>query len=151
MSAPWGCCVKVSEKEGGLRFHHSGEPWQDWVRATGHSVETLCEHPSWTWWVEDTQEAEASAPEISTPSSALGRMELSPDLISACLALEKYLENPKALTERELVRWGPGPEVGGFLLLHLHPGFSSTVSLYALGHGYPRILAGSWWARGSET
>uniref|UniRef100_A0A452EZN7 KN motif and ankyrin repeat domain-containing protein 2 n=1 Tax=Capra hircus TaxID=9925 RepID=A0A452EZN7_CAPHI len=30
------------------------------------------------------------------------RMELSPDLISACLALEKYLENPKALTEREL-------------------------------------------------
>ncbi|XP_066888889.1 KN motif and ankyrin repeat domain-containing protein 2 isoform X3 [Kogia breviceps] len=30
------------------------------------------------------------------------RMELSPDLISACLALEKYLENPSALTEREL-------------------------------------------------
>lgn len=30
------------------------------------------------------------------------RMELSPDLISACLALEKYLENPNALTEREL-------------------------------------------------
>lgn len=29
-------------------------------------------------------------------------MELSPDLISACLALEKYLENPNALTEREL-------------------------------------------------
>ncbi|XP_053439237.1 KN motif and ankyrin repeat domain-containing protein 2 isoform X2 [Nycticebus coucang] len=31
-----------------------------------------------------------------------GRMELSPDLISACLALEKYLDNPNALTEREL-------------------------------------------------
>ncbi|XP_019657465.2 KN motif and ankyrin repeat domain-containing protein 2 isoform X1 [Ailuropoda melanoleuca] len=30
------------------------------------------------------------------------RMELSPDLISACLALEKYLDNPSALTEREL-------------------------------------------------
>lgn len=30
------------------------------------------------------------------------RMDLSPDLISACLALEKYLENPNALTEREL-------------------------------------------------
>ncbi|XP_047387250.1 KN motif and ankyrin repeat domain-containing protein 2 isoform X2 [Sciurus carolinensis] len=30
------------------------------------------------------------------------RMELSPDLISACLALEKYLGNPNALTEREL-------------------------------------------------
>ncbi|XP_053439239.1 KN motif and ankyrin repeat domain-containing protein 2 isoform X3 [Nycticebus coucang] len=30
------------------------------------------------------------------------RMELSPDLISACLALEKYLDNPNALTEREL-------------------------------------------------
>ncbi|XP_006898849.1 PREDICTED: KN motif and ankyrin repeat domain-containing protein 2 isoform X2 [Elephantulus edwardii] len=30
------------------------------------------------------------------------RMELSPELISACLALEKHLENPKALTEREL-------------------------------------------------
>lgn len=111
----------MSEKEGGLRFHHSGEPWQDWVRAMGHSVETLCEHPSWTWGVEDTQEAEASAPEINSPSSALGRMELSPDLISACLALEKYLENPKALTERELVQWGPGPEVGG--------SFSSTPTL----------------------
>ncbi|XP_023373766.1 KN motif and ankyrin repeat domain-containing protein 2 [Otolemur garnettii] len=31
-----------------------------------------------------------------------GRMELSPDLISACLTLEKYLDNPNALTEREL-------------------------------------------------
>ncbi|KAM4889191.1 KN motif and ankyrin repeat domain-containing protein 2 isoform 1-T2 [Thomomys bottae] len=30
------------------------------------------------------------------------RMELSPDLISACLALEKYLDNANALTEREL-------------------------------------------------
>ncbi|XP_058381639.1 KN motif and ankyrin repeat domain-containing protein 2 [Diceros bicornis minor] len=30
------------------------------------------------------------------------RLELSPDLISACLALEKYLDNPNALTEREL-------------------------------------------------
>lgn len=30
------------------------------------------------------------------------RMELSPDLISACLALEKYLGNANALTEREL-------------------------------------------------
>ncbi|XP_036859368.2 KN motif and ankyrin repeat domain-containing protein 2 isoform X2 [Manis javanica] len=30
------------------------------------------------------------------------RMELSPDLISACLALEKYLDNSNALTEREL-------------------------------------------------
>ncbi|XP_047633067.1 KN motif and ankyrin repeat domain-containing protein 2 isoform X4 [Phacochoerus africanus] len=30
------------------------------------------------------------------------RMDLSPDLISACLALEKYLDNPNALTEREL-------------------------------------------------
>ncbi|CAK6445498.1 unnamed protein product [Pipistrellus nathusii] len=30
------------------------------------------------------------------------RMELSPDLISACLALEKYLDNPHALSEREL-------------------------------------------------
>lgn len=30
------------------------------------------------------------------------RMELSPDLISACLALEKYLGSPNALTEREL-------------------------------------------------
>ncbi|XP_017653790.1 KN motif and ankyrin repeat domain-containing protein 2 isoform X2 [Nannospalax galili] len=30
------------------------------------------------------------------------QMELSPDLISACLALEKYLDNPNALTEREL-------------------------------------------------
>lgn len=35
-------------------------------------------------------------------------MELSPDLISACLALEKYLDNPKALTERELVRGALG-------------------------------------------
>jgi hypothetical protein len=35
-------------------------------------------------------------------------MDLSPDLISACLALEKYLENPNALTERELVRGTPG-------------------------------------------
>nr|XP_012291140.1 KN motif and ankyrin repeat domain-containing protein 2 [Aotus nancymaae] len=34
--------------------------------------------------------------------SVPGRMELSPDLISACLALEKYLDNPNALTEREL-------------------------------------------------
>ncbi|KAM5238042.1 KN motif and ankyrin repeat domain-containing protein 2 [Ctenodactylus gundi] len=30
------------------------------------------------------------------------RMELSPDLISACLALEQYLDNANALTEREL-------------------------------------------------
>ncbi|XP_006875191.1 PREDICTED: KN motif and ankyrin repeat domain-containing protein 2 isoform X2 [Chrysochloris asiatica] len=30
------------------------------------------------------------------------RMELSPDLISACLALEKYLDNTNALSEREL-------------------------------------------------
>ncbi|XP_004689070.1 PREDICTED: KN motif and ankyrin repeat domain-containing protein 2 isoform X2 [Condylura cristata] len=30
------------------------------------------------------------------------RMELSPDLVSACLSLEKYLDNPNALTEREL-------------------------------------------------
>ncbi|XP_037674601.1 KN motif and ankyrin repeat domain-containing protein 2 [Choloepus didactylus] len=30
------------------------------------------------------------------------RMELSPDLISACLALEKYLDNPSLLSEREL-------------------------------------------------
>ncbi|XP_012863834.1 KN motif and ankyrin repeat domain-containing protein 2 [Echinops telfairi] len=30
------------------------------------------------------------------------RMELSPELISACLALEKYLSSPGALTEREL-------------------------------------------------
>ena len=50
-----------------------------------------------------------STPRLSAP----GRMELSPDLISACLALEKYLENPNALTERELVQWGPGPERGG--------------------------------------
>lgn len=41
------------------------------------------------------------------------RMELSPDLISACLALEKYLDNPNALTERELVQWGPRPGRGG--------------------------------------
>lgn len=40
-------------------------------------------------------------------------MELSPDLISACLALEKYLDNPNALTERELVQWGPKPGRGG--------------------------------------
>ncbi|XP_069858334.1 KN motif and ankyrin repeat domain-containing protein 2 isoform X2 [Dipodomys merriami] len=33
------------------------------------------------------------------------RMELSPDLISACLALEKYLDNANALTERELVAY----------------------------------------------
>lgn len=45
-------------------------------------------------------------------------MELSPDLISACLALEKYLDNPNALTERELVRWGPEPEEGR---LPFHP------------------------------
>lgn len=122
------------------------------MRATGQSGDTLCEHPSWTWWVEDTQEAEASTPKINSPSSVLGRMELSPDLISACLALEKYLENPKALTERELVQWGLGPEGGALLPLHPHPGFSlSTVSLCALDHGHPRILAGSWWARGSET
>ncbi|XP_069334670.1 KN motif and ankyrin repeat domain-containing protein 2 isoform X1 [Eulemur rufifrons] len=46
---------------------------------------------------------------VPTPKGAAGsnteeeiRMELSPDLISACLALEKYLDNPNALTEREL-------------------------------------------------
>ncbi|KAM8763518.1 KN motif and ankyrin repeat domain-containing protein 2 isoform 1-T3 [Rhynchonycteris naso] len=46
---------------------------------------------------------------VPTPEGASGsnveeeiRMELSPDLISACLALEKYLDNPNALTEREL-------------------------------------------------
>uniref|UniRef100_A0A8D0TA60 KN motif and ankyrin repeat domain-containing protein 2 n=1 Tax=Sus scrofa TaxID=9823 RepID=A0A8D0TA60_PIG len=46
---------------------------------------------------------------VPTAEGALGstaeeeiRMELSPDLISACLALEKYLDNPNALTEREL-------------------------------------------------
>ena len=84
-----------------------------------------------------------STPRLSAP----GRMELSPDLISACLALEKYLENPNALTERELVQWGPGPERGGGLCpFHPHPGFSlSTVSPCALDHGDPRILAGSLW------
>ncbi|XP_069334687.1 KN motif and ankyrin repeat domain-containing protein 2 isoform X3 [Eulemur rufifrons] len=47
---------------------------------------------------------------VPTPKGAAGsnteeeiRMELSPDLISACLALEKYLDNPNALTERELI------------------------------------------------
>lgn len=44
------------------------------------------------------------APEVASgpdPEEEI-RMDLSPDLISACLALEKYLENPNALTEREL-------------------------------------------------
>lgn len=49
------------------------------------------------------------------------RMELSPDLISACLALEKYLDNPSALTERELVRgtldWEGAPSATPCLLL----------------------------------
>lgn len=48
-------------------------------------------------------------------------MELSPDLISACLALEKYLGNANALTERELVGQAspprhcltPGLQTGG--------------------------------------
>ncbi|KAG8523221.1 KN motif and ankyrin repeat domain-containing protein 2, partial [Galemys pyrenaicus] len=46
---------------------------------------------------------------VSTAEGASGsngeeeiRMELSPDLVSACLSLEKYLDNPNALTEREL-------------------------------------------------
>ncbi|OBS79441.1 hypothetical protein A6R68_18192 [Neotoma lepida] len=44
-----------------------------------------------------------AAEAASRPSSEEEiRMDLSPDLISACLALEKYLENPNALTEREL-------------------------------------------------
>ncbi|XP_023572962.1 KN motif and ankyrin repeat domain-containing protein 2 isoform X2 [Octodon degus] len=49
------------------------------------------------------------APHVPVAEGAAGtnsedeiRMELSPDLISACLALEKYLGNANALTEREL-------------------------------------------------
>ncbi|KAM6168762.1 KN motif and ankyrin repeat domain-containing protein 2 [Erethizon dorsatum] len=49
------------------------------------------------------------APRVPAAEGAAGtnsedeiRMELSPDLISACLALEKYLGNANALTEREL-------------------------------------------------
>uniref|UniRef100_H0VWP4 KN motif and ankyrin repeat domain-containing protein 2 n=1 Tax=Cavia porcellus TaxID=10141 RepID=H0VWP4_CAVPO len=49
------------------------------------------------------------AQRVATAEGAAGtnsedeiRMELSPDLISACLALEKYLGNANALTEREL-------------------------------------------------
>ncbi|KAK2087372.1 KN motif and ankyrin repeat domain-containing protein 2 [Saguinus oedipus] len=52
------------------------------------------------------------------------RMELSPDLISACLALEKYLDNPNTLTERELVRSGPGPPLDPYSH-HTH-GLSSS-------------------------
>lgn len=59
-----------------------------------------------------------------------GRMELSPDLVSACLALEKYLDNANALTERELVcRGRPCPEP----------------TPAALGRGW-----GLWWRGGGE-
>uniref|UniRef100_A0A8C5KWL2 KN motif and ankyrin repeat domain-containing protein 2 n=1 Tax=Jaculus jaculus TaxID=51337 RepID=A0A8C5KWL2_JACJA len=51
----------------------------------------------------------AESQQVPTSEGASGsnseeeiRMELSPDLISACLSLEKYLDNPNALTEREL-------------------------------------------------
>lgn len=53
------------------------------------------------------------------------RMELSPDLISACLALEKYLDNANALTERELVRRGEG-------LPCFHPGVSALKTFKGL-------------------
>lgn len=54
------------------------------------------------------QESQGCAPLTSNEgASALHteddiRMELSPELISACLALEKHLNTPTALTEREL-------------------------------------------------
>lgn len=70
----------------------------------------------------------------STPRlSATSRMELSPDLISACLALEKYLENPNALTERELVWWGPGPESGAGRALSLPPSPWLLLVLWIMG------------------
>uniref|UniRef100_A0A8C9UMA0 KN motif and ankyrin repeat domain-containing protein 2 n=1 Tax=Spermophilus dauricus TaxID=99837 RepID=A0A8C9UMA0_SPEDA len=50
-----------------------------------------------------------------------GRMELSPDLISACLALEKYLGNPNALTERELVESGLHHSAARVAGAGLHP------------------------------
>lgn len=68
-------------------------------------------------------------------------MELSPDLISACLALEKYLDNPNALTERELVQWGPRPGRG--VLLPHHP--YTVFSLFAMS---PVIVSGGPWSLG---
>lgn len=67
-------------------------------------------------------------------------MELSPDLISACLALEKYLDNPNALTERELVQWGPKAGRGG--LLPHHP---TVFSLFAMS---PVPVSGAPWSLG---
>ncbi|XP_032482794.1 KN motif and ankyrin repeat domain-containing protein 2 isoform X1 [Phocoena sinus] len=51
---------------------------------------------------ESQQAPTAEGASGSSAEEEIRRMELSPDLISACLALEKYLENPNALTEREL-------------------------------------------------
>lgn len=69
-------------------------------------------------------------------------MELSPDLISACLALEKYLDNPNALTERELVGWGPGPGGRAFLPYSVYPGFSLSAVSPCACFGGSRGLGG---------
>ncbi|EHB12948.1 KN motif and ankyrin repeat domain-containing protein 2 [Heterocephalus glaber] len=50
----------------------------------------------------EAQHAPLAEEAAGTNSEDEIRMELSPDLISACLALEKYLGNANALTEREL-------------------------------------------------
>lgn len=50
---------------------------------------------------QESERVPAAGAASGSPAEEI-RMELSPDLISACLALEKYLDNPNALSEREL-------------------------------------------------
>lgn len=70
------------------------------LRPTGTAVARTsreeCQLSRESQYVPTAEEASQSSAEKEI------RMELSPDLISACLALEKYLDNPIALTEREL-------------------------------------------------
>uniref|UniRef100_G3U808 KN motif and ankyrin repeat domain-containing protein 2 n=1 Tax=Loxodonta africana TaxID=9785 RepID=G3U808_LOXAF len=66
------------------------------VAKTSHQESQECQLSQESQHVAMAEEASGSNMEEEI------RMELSPDLISACLALEKYLDNPNALTEREL-------------------------------------------------
>ncbi|XP_037361724.1 KN motif and ankyrin repeat domain-containing protein 2 [Talpa occidentalis] len=76
------------------------------------SVAEVPLRPSGTTVAKTSQQECQLSPESKQVSTTEGasasnaeeeiRMELSPDLVSACLSLEKYLDNPNALTEREL-------------------------------------------------
>ncbi|XP_071068851.1 KN motif and ankyrin repeat domain-containing protein 2 isoform X3 [Dasypus novemcinctus] len=53
----------------------------------------------------ESQPVPAAEGTAGPPKDEEFRMELSPDLVSACQALEKYLDDPNALSERELVAY----------------------------------------------